>query len=97
MQLGNGDVILTGELIHAQYLVGGAPPDEDGHVVTVGVHGISVEGRLLLQRLRKEDFEESWRGFFSKHGSFAVGILFGALMTIGSTVVGEWLKNLLGL
>ena len=71
--------------------------DEDGDPVDAALFGITVEGRLLLQRLKKQEFEESWRGFFSKHGSFAVGTLFGALVTIGSTVGSEWLKKLLGL
>jgi hypothetical protein len=44
----------------------------------------------LLQKLKNEEFEDSWRGFFAKHGSFAAGILFGAAVTLGSKFLEAW-------
>jgi len=59
--------------------------------MSVGVCGITVEGRLLLQTLKQDEFEESWRGFFAKHGSFVAGTLFGALVTVGTELIKHWL------
>jgi hypothetical protein len=90
--LNGNETGLAGELIEGRYLKGNAPPDEDGAVVTVAITGITLQGRLFLQKLRTEEEAESLLGLFKKHGSFVAGLLVGALISIVPDLIKSWLS-----
>ena len=53
------DLIYAAELVRGKYLRGSAPDDEDGQPGSVGVTGITLEGRLFLQKLKSDEKDES--------------------------------------
>jgi hypothetical protein len=87
------DAILSGELIEGGYLEGGVMRGADGTIVGSSVTGISVQGRLFLQQLRKEEREDSLVGKGRKWVPVLVGYLAGLL----SPVITDWLKAVLHL
>ena len=54
------DLIYAAELVRGKYLKGKAPENEDGQHVSVGVTGITLEGRLFLLKLESDEKAESW-------------------------------------
>ena len=86
------DLIYAAELVRGKYLKGNAPEDEDGQHVSVGVTGISLEGRLFLQKLESDEKAESWIGRLEKSGIFALGVIFGAFVTVLGNLATEVLK-----
>lgn len=89
--LNKSDTVLAGELIEGGYLKGTANPDEDGAAVSAGITGITVQGRLFLQKLRAEEEAESLLGIFKKYGSFLGGSLCGICFPIVSEFIKSWL------
>ena len=57
----------------------------------IGITGMTVEGRLFLQRLKAEERAESFIGKLKKPGTFVAGSVFGALATIIPDLVKLWL------
>jgi hypothetical protein len=89
------DLIYTAELVRGKYLKGNAPENEDGQSVSVAVTGITLEGRLFLQKLKTDEKAESWIGRLEKSGIFALGVIFGAFVTVlgnlATAVLMAWL------
>ena len=73
-----------------KYLDGMPLIDEQGLVRDISVRGITVEGRLFLQRLKAEEKAESFIGRLRKPGSFIAGTVFGALATMIPDLVKLW-------
>jgi hypothetical protein len=86
------DRIYTAELVHGKYLKGNAPENEDGQPVSVVVTGITLEGRLFLQKLKSDEKAESWIGRLGKSSMFALGVIFGAVLTVAGNLATEVLK-----
>jgi hypothetical protein len=89
------DLIYAAELVRGKYLKGKAPENEDGQHVSVGVTGITLEGRLFLLKLESDEKAESWIGRLEKSSLFALGVIFGAVLTVlgnlGTEVLKAWL------
>lgn len=87
----DADTALLGELIDAKLLLGGAARDSIGETVAAEATGITVEGRLFLQRLREEERQES---LFHKSLKY-VPILIGYLAGLLSPLLTDWIKTLI--
>jgi hypothetical protein len=75
----NEDTVLMGELIEANFLTGGVARDGNGHIMAVQETGITVEGRLFLQRLKSEEREEKLLHKSLKYLPIAIGYIAGLL------------------
>jgi hypothetical protein len=84
------DLDLSAELIDGGFL-SGSPGREDGTVAAVEVTGLTVQGRLFLQRLLAEEVESSFRGRTLKYLPIIIGYVAGLL----SPVITDWLRSLI--
>jgi len=85
----NDETVLMGELIEAELLTGGVGRGSEGTVIAFQDTGITVEGRLFLQRLQKEEREERLLNKALKYAPLVIGYLAGLL----SPLMTEWLKK----
>jgi hypothetical protein len=76
------DGAFSGELIREGYLTGAARPNEHGVITNAVVTGITVKGRLFLEKLRVEQRERSWLGRAKKFGLVALGFVIGCLAPV---------------
>jgi hypothetical protein len=83
--------LAAAELVRGKYLKGKAPENEDSEHVSVGVTGITIdtfasswplEARLFLLKLESDEKAESWIGRLEKSSLFALGVIFGAVLTV---------------
>ena len=91
------DLVYAAELIRGKYLKGEAPDDEDGQSAAAGITGITLEGRLFLQKLKTDEKAESWSGRLAKPITFALGVIFGAFVSELGKLATEALKAWLSL
>jgi hypothetical protein len=79
-----------GELIDAGYLHGGTLRDQHGIIRGSAVSGVTVQGRLFLDQLSREEKEATPWARFKKYGvpliTYAAGVL--------TPVLSDLLKNL---
>ena len=87
----DADIALLGELIDAKLLPGGVTNDSTGKIAAAKATGITVEGRLFLQRLREEERQES---LFHKSLKY-IPILIGYLAGLLSPLFTNWIKTLI--
>jgi len=85
------DLDLISELIKGGYLSGSPSTNEVGAVIGVCVTGITVEGRLFLERLNTEERESSIRHKMLKYLLPVIAYVAGLL----SPVITDWLKSFL--
>ena len=85
---------LAAELVDAKYLNGDTLSGQDGTVRDVALLGITVEGRLFLQKLKAEEEAASWLGVVQKHGAFITGSLVGAFVSVVPDLVKSGLSHL---
>lgn len=85
------ETLLTGELIEAELLTGGVARGGEGTIIACQDTGITVEGRLFLQRLQKEEREERLLIKSLKYAPLVIGYLAGLL----SPLITEWLKKII--
>jgi hypothetical protein len=86
------DLIYAAELVREEYLKGNAQDDEDGQFALVAVTGITLKGRLFLQKLESDEKAESWIGRLGKSATFAFGVILGAVFTVVGNLATEVLK-----
>jgi hypothetical protein len=86
---------LSGELIDAGHLTGGTMRDVHGEIRGAVVTGMTVQGRLFLDELRRKEKEESWWGKFKTWGFPIIGALVGYIVAVVTPVLTEWLKTFL--
>ena len=83
--------VLRGELIEAKLLTGGVARDGVGAIVVAEETGITVEGRLFLQRLREEERQDSLLRKSLKYTPVLIGYIAGLL----SPLITDWIKKLI--
>jgi len=83
------ETVLTGELIDAELLTGGVGRGGEGTIIACQDTGITVEGRLFLQRLQKEEHDERLLNKALKYAPLVIGYLAGLL----SPLITEWIKE----
>lgn len=86
---------LSGELIDAGHLSGATIRDEHGEIRGAVVTGMTVQGRLFLEELRRKEKDESWWGKFKTWGFPIIGALVGYIVAVVTPVLTEWLKTFL--
>ena len=69
------------EELHGAGMLGGSPVA--GGIIRLK---ITLEGRLLLDRLRKEQKAESWSGIISSYRPFILGIIAGVVINLSSSI-----------
>jgi hypothetical protein len=82
---------ILGELILGKCLDGEVFFGEDGSIIGVWFRGFTIDGRRYWDQLRKDEWNESWRGWAVKGLTFFVGWVFGVLTTPASDLVKHWL------
>ena len=85
------DTALLGELIEAELLTGGAARGATGQVIAANATGITVEGRLFLQRLREEERQDRLLRKSLKYVPILIGYAAGLL----SPLLTDWIRSLL--
>ncbi len=85
------ETALLGELIEAKLLTGGAARGSTGQVIAANVTGITVDGRLFLQRLREEERQERVLRKSLKYVPILIGYVAGLL----SPLLTDWIRSLL--
>jgi len=85
------ETALLGELIDAELLTGGAARGSTGQVIAANATGITVDGRLFLQRLREEERQDRLLRKSLKYVPILIGYVAGLL----SPLLTEWIKSLL--
>lgn len=73
------DSVLCGELIDGGYLDGDKLTDKHGQTLNSALVGITVQGRLFLQELKKQERAESRFGRAKRAGTFIGGFVLGII------------------
>lgn len=84
---------LAGELIEAKYLSGTAIKNSSGEIVAAGVCGITVEGRLFLQKLEEQETADSVVGKSKRAIGFVGGFVLGVVTPLLSDLVQSLVKQ----
>lgn len=71
--------LLIAELIESKHLKGAVRSTPEGGVAAARFDGITMEGRLFLQKLKKEESDESFSGRSKRYGLILLGVV-GALL-----------------
>lgn len=85
------ETVLCGELVDAHLLSGGVARGGEGTIVASSATGITVEGRMFLQRLRDEEKQSSIMYKALKYLPILAGYIAGLL----SPLLTEWIKSLI--
>jgi len=87
------DEEIAAELVASGLVRGQTAPDSAGKPIACSMYGITVEGRLFLQKLRKEILEESFFGQVKAKSGLIVAFLVG----VGSELLTQYLSKRFGL
>lgn len=85
----------NGELVDAGHVRGAVRRDQNGVISGCVTTGMTVQGRLFLEELRRKEKEESFWGRFKTWGFPIVGAVIGYLVAILTPLLTEWLKTML--
>jgi hypothetical protein len=97
------NILLSVELIKEHYLSGSyihvlpGPKGQNPSPICLIEPGITVKGRLFLQKLEKEEQDESCWGKLRKHLDSSIDILIGVIIGVAIPIAVEIIRELLGL
>jgi hypothetical protein len=83
-------VVFIGELIEAGYIDGLVTRGQNGCLNSATTRGVTVGGRLLLERLENEELRASWLGRLRSAALVVLGAVGGTVLL---PILADWIKK----